>query len=337
MILRAGTVAALLTLTLAQGASAQVLLGPRPGDPYGFRFSYKSGGLIVSGSLGGGYYPGYPPAYYQQTTILTPPPRITINNNYYGGYPPVLGSGYDQDTRGIDLDALPVKKPAPREPDEPYPKKVDSTPVKPLPGIDVSKSKPSVRPGDGGQPEKQPGKEPERPAPEWPRPPDLRLPDPRDESARLMELGLFAFQVGEYGLAAQRFRQAIEVMPAVSRPYFLLAQAEVALGKYRDAVDTIHSGMKLDKQWPRIPVQPRLDLYKGRDADFLEHLKRLTDSAAVHPNNGTLLFLVGHQLWFDGQRKDALAVFQRARGLVKDRANIDAFLAAGGPGGVAGP
>jgi tetratricopeptide (TPR) repeat protein len=304
MILRAGAVAVVVGLCLLSEASAQFILGPPPaGPPYGWRS--KSIVIIV----------GTPPPSQ---------PRLTINN-YYGGSSssPILGAGYNQDTRGYDLDQVPIKKSTPVESTE--------EPTKPLPGVDVSRSKPTIRPGD--LPEKPAAK---GPAPELPPPPEP-LADARAESARLLELGTGAFQAGAYGLAAQRFRQATQVTPDLGHAYFLLAQAEVALGNYRDAVDTIRAGMKIDKQWPRTVFQPRLELYKGRDADYGEHLKHLTDAAAANPNNATLLFLVGHQLWFDGQRKDALALFQRARPMadVADRVYIDAFLAAGAPGALA--
>jgi tetratricopeptide (TPR) repeat protein len=304
MMLRAGTLAAALGLCLASEAAAQFFVGPPPAyAPSPWRYK-SSTVLVIVGT--------YPPP--------SSPSRITINN-YYGNSAPLLGAGYAQDTRGYDLDQVPVKKAPAVEPEEPS---------KPLPGVDVSKPKPTVRPGD--LPEKPAVKGP----PELPPPPGP-LPDPRDESLRLLELGTGAFQAGAYGLAGQRFRQATQVNPALSPAYFLLAQAEVALGKYRDAVDTIHAGMKIDKQWPRTVYQPRVELYKGRDAEYGEHMKHLTDAAAANPNNATLLFLVAHQLWFDGQRKDALALLQRARPLadVQDRVYIDAFLAAGDPGALA--
>ena len=304
MMLRAGTLAAMAGLCLASEGAAQFLVGPPP--------------------------PGYVPWRYKSSTVVVvvgsyPPPsspsRITINN-YYGNSAPLIGAGYAQDTRGYDLDQVPIKKAPAVEPEEPS---------RQLPGVDVSKAKPTVRPGD--MPEKPAVK---GPPPELPPPPGP-LPDPRDESLRLVELGAGAFQAGAYGLAAQRFRQAIKVNPALPPAYFLLAQAEFALGNYRDAVETIHAGMKIDKQWPRTVYQPRLELYKGRDAEYGDHMKHLTDAAAATPNNATLLFLVAHQLWFDGQRKDALALFQRVRPLadVQDRVYIDAFLAAGDPGALA--
>jgi hypothetical protein len=333
MFHRAGALATVLALCITPGAFAQIILPP-PAPPYlypvpGYRITYRNGNVLVTGFIGG--VSSY--NSYSQQTVIYPPTRIVINNYYGGNSAPILGGGYEE-VRGYDLDLVPGKK---TDIAEAKPKPAEDD--KPLPGQDVSKSKPVVRPGDPGMAPKQAAKpkEPEvRPSPELPRPPDA-LADPRDETARLIEQGITAFQGGLYGLAAQRFRQATEVSPNLAKGYFFLAQAEFAQGRFRDAVDTIHTGMKIDKQWPRTPVQPRLELYKGRDAEYGDHLKRLTDAAASNLNNSTLLFLVGHQLWFDGQRKDALALFQSARPLAspQDRVYIDAFLAVGGPGQMA--
>jgi tetratricopeptide (TPR) repeat protein len=144
-----------------------------------------------------------------------------------------------------------------------------------------------------------------------------------------------ALEAGEYGSAALRFRQAIAQDSKLARAYFYLSQSEFARGEYRAAVVAIHAGMKVDRLWPRMPIQPRADLFKGREAEFSHYLQRLTDTLAGQPNQATLLFLAGHQLWFDGRRAEALAMFQKARPFTADRTFIDAFLAAGGPGQLA--
>jgi tetratricopeptide (TPR) repeat protein len=335
MTLRAGLVALLVALILQSEVRAQIVVGPFPGDPGygGMRVYYHRGGLTISGAVGGyppaGYYlvgPGYPSSSYTPGYLpSSPASRITINN-YYNGYPPILGGGYREDLRGYDLDPVPLKKAVLPNPVEPGPKQVDQPPFKDMPGVEVSVGKLPVRPEDVKAMPKDPGPKPEL----------QPKADPGEENARLVELGLVAFGAGEYGLAAQRFRQATQVEGRLVRAYFLLAQAEFALGKYRDAVATVHAGMKLGKlQWPLLIVQPRVDIYKDRAADFDAHLKRLDAAVTTQPNNATLLFLMAHQLWFDGQRKDALALFQRAKPLTKDSTYIDAFLLLGGPGQIA--
>ncbi|HYV39588.1 MAG TPA: hypothetical protein VE988_28125 [Gemmataceae bacterium] len=314
---------------LAQPASAQVIVGVRTVDVYGsgVRVTYKNGNIVVgsvyTSSTVYGIAPVYPPPYYPAPVVLVPPgPRVIVTGVKY----PTLGPGYaPADIRGVDLDLVPLKKPEALK--LPEPKITEPEPFKQLPGVDVSKPVPPVRPGD-------PMPQPKTP-PKKPQPPAEPLADPVAEGGRLTDLALVAFQEGDYGVAAQWCRKAVVKAPMLSRAWFLLAQAEFAMGNYRDAVTTIHAGMKIDKQWPRTPIQLRDDLYKGREADFSEHMKRLTESVAANPNHPTLLFLVAHQLWFDGQRKDALALFQRARPLAKDGMFVDAFLAAGGPGQLA--
>jgi hypothetical protein len=334
-----------MALLAAHAASAQFVVGPPPAG--GVAFGYPRGRLVISGSfsspspwaysavpvIAAPY--SYVSPYQSSTQVVLPTPRITINNNYYGGtQSPILGSGYSSDTRGVDLDVSPPKKSPRSEPDEPAPE-VPEPPAKPMPGVDVSKPRPSVRPSEAPPKAKLVPKDlPRGPVPPPPAPPQP-FDDLREEAAQLVEMGLLALGSAEYGSAALRFRQAIAQDPKLSRAYFYLAQSEFAKGEYRAAVKAIHAGMKVDRLWPRTPIQPRADLFRGREAEFTDLLKRLTDTLADQPNQPTLLFLTAHQLWFDGRRAEALVLFQKARPLTVDRTFIDAFLAAGGPGQLA--
>ncbi len=149
---------------------------------------------------------------------------------------------------------------------------------------------------------------PKQPPP--PEPPPQA--DPREENTRLVKLGLAAFSDQEYVLAAHRFRQATLVDPKSAPAYFFLAQAQFALGKYRPAVESIHAGMNLTKNWPKAPFQPRIDLYKGAEAEFDVQLKRLRDTLAKNAKDPAYLFLTAYQLWFDGRQNEAVALFQQA-------------------------
>jgi hypothetical protein len=176
----------------------------------------------------------------------------------------------------------------------------------------------------------------EIPAPPKPVPPPAGkaaapgLPQPKaeplKESRRLTDLGVSAFHLQQYGLAAQRFRQAIEIEPAQSIPYFLLAQAYMALGKYKEAVSAIENGMRRQQDWPLSAFEPRVDLYKGIEDDWFAHKKQLADVQALHPDRPVYLFLQAYQWWFDGQRDQAALMFERARLLAPANAFIEAFL-----------
>ena len=112
---------------------------------------------------------------------------------------------------GADLDAAPPKKPRPQEPLEQAPRPAERD--RELPGVDVSKPRPPVRP-DEREPKDDAKLPPEPEPPPVPPPPKG---DPREENARLTDLGIKAFSGREYGLAALRFRQATLAAPQVTR------------------------------------------------------------------------------------------------------------------------
>lgn len=330
---RAWTVALTVALVGADNLSGQPV--PFGYDGYrggGIAFSYQRRGFSVFGLLGGLSVSRYNlvPAYPFDPYLPYPPPpvlpgRVIIQVN---PRPPLIlpPPMPEYDLSGVDLDLVAPKKRT-FDGDRPPAWEPDLPPD--LPGKDVSKPVPPRRPGDVPA-AKPPAARP--PAPKIPEPPGG---GPREESARLLTLGVGAFGAEEYGLAALRFRQATAADPKGSRAHFLLAQAQFALGKYRDAVASIHAGMRRHKEWPRAPFQPRLDLYKGIEPSFDAHLKRLQATLAKAPDDPAFLFLHGHQLWFDGRQPQALAAFRRARMFAADTTFLDAFLAAAPPGPVA--
>jgi hypothetical protein len=215
-----------------------------------------------------------------------------------------------------------------------------------LSGIDLDVQSPDRLYPPGAGPPKKAERLPEpRKAPELPKPPsppakqDLPVPpvtpptddlwQPRagavEESQRLVELGKRAFRAQAYGLAAMRFRQAREVNPADAKASFLLAQAYLAVGQYRDAVRAIQEGLKLDPDWPRRDFQPRGELYAVAD-DWIEHRQRLNDAARRQPKDASFAFLRAYAAWFDGERPQAMMWFLAARVLATDPRWIDLFL-----------
>jgi len=226
-----------------------------------------------------------------------------------------------------------VARPLPRprleevEPPEEKPRPGGFRPVRPEErGRPVPPVPPAPKPPEA-PPAKPPAKEkPPEEAPELPRPPRPEA-DPRAESARLNALGKAAFAAGEYGRAAQRFRQAAHVNPNDARADFLLAQAEVALGKYDEAVEAIQAGMRLEPDWPTAKFRP-VTLYEDNVSDLPEHLQALEDALARHPDDSVLLFLYAYQLWFDGRQEEARPLFRRAAAVAPDKSFSERFLLA---------
>jgi tetratricopeptide (TPR) repeat protein len=178
-------------------------------------------------------------------------------------------------------------------------------------------------------------RKPEPPAPAEPLPPgefwipDRPVPRPANPNApeheRLLSLGKMAFADGEYARAERRFQQAVAVAPKEAMSHFFLAQVQFALGKYPEAVASIHAGLRLRPTWPTSGFRGRA-LYGLNIDDYVEHLKLLQEALARQPNDPVLLFLYAYQLWFDGRQNEARPIFLRVRPLVAEPRFIQLFL-----------
>jgi hypothetical protein len=317
--------ALLLLLVCGPLALAQFLPVPAPvvavgvsrhGHHTHFSAYYAGGAGYYSGYYG---YPYYPVGVSRVTVVqlVTPPPvvvappAVAVADRIPARPGPEEVVPPDEKPMPGDGGFRPVRPPMP-PPVPPPPKVPEVPPAKP-----PAKEKPNQPP----PPEKP--KEP-APVPEPPRPPRPAA-DPKVESARQRQLGLDAFAAAEYGRAAQRFRQAAHVNPNDATAYFLLAQAEVALGKYDAAVEAIQAGMRLDPDWPSAPFRP-VTLFGDNVTDLPEHLFALQDALARHPDDPALLFLTAYQLWFDGRRDEARPLFERAAAVAPDRSFSERFL-----------
>ena len=205
-----------------------------------------------------------------------------------------------------------------------------------VPAARVARSLPPV--------EEPPGELPDIPVPRIRRAPeDLPPPVPKEPvpvvpvpavpedavegAARQVRLGRASFEAGEYGRAAQRFREANRLRPGEALPYFLLAQSLIAQGKYHDALDATLAGMARRPDWPAERFRP-VDLYGADVAEYPEHLLRLDAALKRHPEDAVLLFLNGYQVWFAGRREAAVPLFRQARDRLAGKPGVEAFRAA---------
>lgn len=174
--------------------------------------------------------------------------------------------------------------------------------------------------------------QPPPPPPKPAAPPKDDL-DMKAEMQKHIRAGNEAMANGEYGLAAKRYEQAVSAAPVEPAGYFHLAQAQLAVGKYSQAVASIQRGLRMHAKWPESGFQPRA-LYGDRGGDYDQHLAQLADVISKNLNDDSLLFLLAYQLWFDGERGQATQLLERAAALAFDTTFIDRFLK--GPK-VAGP
>jgi hypothetical protein len=353
-----GLVALLAVLFVVGAADAQgfLVLSPYgPPAPLG-RVGTFGGGVV----LGGRHHHG-------RLEFLLGGSVTRYYGGYFGGYGYPYPFGYGQANTFVSIIAPPapppptqivvVQAPPPPQPEpevfveigpRPMPPPAEDRPLpgeqagrfRPIPPGDRERAQKPAPPAEEPRPprpaERPPADEPrprrpgERPPPELPPPPQPEA-DPRAEHARLIRLGKELFARGEYGWAAHRFRQAVALGPGDADGQFLLAQALFAQGRYTEAVDAIHAGMRLRPDWPTAPFRP-IDLY-GEAADYTDHLRNLEDALTASPNDPVLLFLTAYQLWFDGREEDAVKLFQRAARVAADRSFSDRFLRAARPAG----
>lgn len=265
------------------------------GYPGGVEFSYSRGGFGRGFRLNGGFVTGgligFPPPGPCPFPIWCPPPIRRVTIIAVAPPPPVV-------VLAPQFVQPPVEDPVP-----------------PVPVVPI----PEVPPPQKEAPKK------EKPPPELPLPPEPKA-DPAEEHDRQVVLGEEAFRQQEYGLAAQRFRQATRLRPAEGRSYFLLAQALIAQGKYHDARDAVVAGLERKPDWPTAGIRP-LGLYDAV-AEYAEQLRTLEAALGRHPNDPVLLFVGGYALWFDGRRDEAGRLFTRALARGVERKEIEPFLSA---------
>jgi tetratricopeptide repeat protein len=296
------TIVVFAALALALPAPAQFIpggFGPLP--PYGFGASfghghYHGGHLTMAGYIRGGYPGFYGPFGYpygwSSTTIIISPPAITVRGS----------------SPSVELPTIPEVPP--------LAERGDVIAIKPQPG--GVKNLPPIR----AVPEPA-VKKPAAPPPPLIAPPPAA--DKTTEAERQIKLGKDSFAAGEPGEALDHFRQATVADPQNAQAFFLLGQAQFALARYREATATIVAGLKLKPDWPSANFHPR-ELYGARAADHADDLDQLRVAVEQNPNEPSLQFLYGYQLWFVGRRKEARALFEAAAKLVTDPAPIRRFL-----------
>jgi tetratricopeptide (TPR) repeat protein len=271
--------------------------GHRHRHHHRFRFGFSAYGYYGTAVIGPYFYtPLAPPGTTVNNVniIYQPPPQTIVVNPPRAEQPRTL----EEETAGVDLD------------------ETDPVTLKPLPK-DRRKRPERLPP---------PVKKVDKPVKKVRKPVKLP-PPPKDDDADVdpIAAGKKAFADGLYGLAAQRFRQAVLADPRDHLARFLLAQAQFALAKYRDAVESIEAGLDRKKDWPDSGFRVRT-LYGKNDDHFLGQLKRLEEVIDKHPKDPDLLFLRAYELWFDGKRNKARAIFRKAKKLAADPAYINRFL-----------
>lgn len=284
----------------------------------GLRVAYSGRGLSVAGTFGNPYLGwGIAPfaPYGVSTTrvsIYYSPPPVAVSPPIVIQQPVVVvrerNVDVTEDAEFIRI--VPRKnKLAPVE-------EVDKPGPDPMPGQARGNFRP-IAPKDRARAEK--------PAPAKPAAPRRAEDNPVNRSAAFLAEGRAAFQERLHGRAERLFLAAATADAAEPTATFLVAQAQFALRKYREAVAAIEAGLRARPNWPNAPFRPE-ELYGANAADFKNELAHLEETLARHPNDAALLFLHGYELWFAGRQAEARAAFLRAAKVTPDRRFIELFL-----------
>jgi tetratricopeptide (TPR) repeat protein len=157
---------------------------------------------------------------------------------------------------------------------------------------------------------------------------NLRASNPEAvaRAGRFIGFGDTQFRNQKYADALQRYRKAMAAVPGLAEAYFREGYAQIAMGHYESAVKAFKQGLKADPNWPHSGFESD-QLYGPNSKEKSAHIDALTEIAAKEPNNGSVSFLLGVCLYFDGQTDRAAPRFQRASQLAHgDSQYIDAFL-----------
>lgn len=133
----------------------------------------------------------------------------------------------------------------------------------------------------------------------------------RARAAKYGAVGDEAFQAQTYALALARYRRAADSEPDKAQWRFRIGQTLVALGRYEDAADQFRQALAIDPAAPQGPM--RLDvLYGPNQIAKADHIEALAQAATRDPHHGDLMFLLGIELYMDGQRARSRKFFERA-------------------------
>ena len=151
---------------------------------------------------------------------------------------------------------------------------------------------------------------------------------------KFIEYGDAHFARQKYNEALERYRTAATLAPDLGESYLRQGHALVAMGQYDAADKAFRRGLAVRPDWSRATIE--LDrIYDGDKRAKAEHFEALAHTVDENTGNPSLLFLLGMQLFFDGQVDRSQLFFQRAADLGGNLDHLfDRFLP---PGGIVPP
>lgn len=155
-------------------------------------------------------------------------------------------------------------------------------------------------------------------------PPPLSNPTVRARAWRFVEYGDRQFQKGEYRQALDRYRKAQSQASEIPDVYFREGFANMAAGRYAEAVVAMREGLRLDPSWPSSGFVLE-ELFPTVEAKR-EIYRQLHTHLADRPNDADALFMLAVMQHFDGHEAAAEVRFRRVVELTGLGEHARAFL-----------
>ena len=156
-----------------------------------------------------------------------------------------------------------------------------------------------------------PAPQPSDDAPAVPRKPNATNAEQKARAGRFIGFGDSQFEQQKYLAALGRYKTAMATAPDLPESYLRMAFARVAIGQYEEAAKAYRRGLAVQSNWRGSPL--RLDdLYGPAPLSKNAHTERLARAVEQNPFDAELLFVLGLQLFFDGQRDRGQVFLTRA-------------------------
>ncbi|HWB00615.1 MAG TPA: hypothetical protein VG713_19110 [Pirellulales bacterium] len=136
----------------------------------------------------------------------------------------------------------------------------------------------------------------------------------QQRAQQLVAIGDNYFRKQNYSSAFQRYKDAAASAPDVADSYFREGLALAALGRWELAAKALKRGLELDARWPSSNFR-LVQIYGDNKLAKTAQWEALAKQATEKPNDPDPLFLLGVQLFFDGQRDRARAFFEQAKAI----------------------
>jgi hypothetical protein len=156
--------------------------------------------------------------------------------------------------------------------------------------------------------------QPERPNAQ--EPPKVRAAnaESRARALRFIDFGDRHFQQQDFRAAYERYKLAAQAAPDLVEAHLRKGQCMLALQHFDAAVRLFKHAVSFHPQWATARFSLG-ELYGDKPAMKEAHWESLAMQVERDPNNPDLLFLLGMQLYYDGQPQRAMQFLEQAKAL----------------------